>query len=201
VEIEQGLKAKGVISDLELAARVAGSDDQAAFQQLVERHQAAIRGFLRRLLAGDHGTADDLAQETFVLAYRKIPGWRASGTFSSWLHAIAYRQFLQFRRKHARQQVMAEPPDAGIDPRQAVDAKIMAPQLMQLVSPEERACLTLAYANGMTHPEIVEITGLPLGTVKSHISRGRQKLQQWLKENDHSFQTTGPGPAKEARHG
>jgi RNA polymerase sigma-70 factor (ECF subfamily) len=201
VEIEQGLKAKGVISDLELAARVAGSDDQAAFQQLVERHQAAIRGFLRRLLAGDHGTADDLAQETFVLAYRKIPGWRASGTFSSWLHAIAYRQFLQFRRKHARQQVMAEPPDAGIDPRQAVDAKIMAPQLMQLVSPEERACLTLAYATGMTHPEIVEITGLPLGTVKSHISRGRQKLQQWLKENDHSFQTTGPGPAKEARHG
>ena len=60
-----------MISDLELAARVAGSDDQAAFQQLVERHQAAIRRFLRRLASGDHGTADDLAQETFVLAYRK----------------------------------------------------------------------------------------------------------------------------------
>ena len=57
-----------MISDLELAARVAGSNDQAAFQQLVERHQGAIRGFLRRLLAGDHGTADALAQETFLLA-------------------------------------------------------------------------------------------------------------------------------------
>ena len=99
-----------MISDLELATRVAGSDDQAAFQQLVERHQAPIRGFLRRLLAGDHSTADDLAQETFLIAYRKIPGWKASGTLSSWLHTIAYRQFLQHRRKHKRQQVMAELP-------------------------------------------------------------------------------------------
>ena len=189
-----------MISDLELAARVAVSDDQAAFQQLVERHEGAIRGFLRRLLAGDHGTADDLAQETFLLAYRKIPGWKGSGTFSSWLHTIAYRQFLQFRRKHQRQQVMAEPPDAGFDPGQAVDAEILLPRLMRLVSAEERACITLAYATGMTHPEIVDITGLPLGTVKTHISRGRQKLQQWLKDNDHPFQTVGPDPASEAQH-
>ena len=189
-----------MISDLELAARVSGSDDQAAFQQLVERHQAAIRRFLRRLLAGDHGTADDLAQETFLLAYRKIPGWKASGTFSSWLHTIAYRQFLRHRRQQGRQQVMAEPPDVGFDPGQAVDAEILLPRLMGLVSAEERACLTLAYATGMTHPEIVEITGLPLGTVKTHIARGRQKLQHWLKDNDHSFQTTGADPANEARH-
>ena len=188
-----------MIGDLELATRVAGSNDQAAFQQLVERHQAAIRGFLRRLLAGDHGTADDLAQETFLLAYRKIPSWKGSGTFSAWLHTIAYRQFLQFRRKHARQQVVAEPPDAGFDPGQAVDAELLLPRLMRLISADERACLTLAYAAGMSHPEIVEITGLPLGTVKSHISRGRQKLQQWLKDNDHSFQTAGTDPASEAQ--
>jgi RNA polymerase sigma-70 factor (ECF subfamily) len=189
-----------MISDLELAARVAGSDDQAAFQQLVERHQGAIRGFLRRLLTGDHGTADDLAQETFLIAYRKIPGWKATGTLSSWLHTIAYRQFLQHRRKHKRQRVMAEPPDAGFDPGEAVDASIVLPRLMRLVSADERACLTLAYAAGMSHPEIVEITGLPLGTVKSHISRGRQKLQQWLKDNDHSLQAAGARPASEAQH-
>ena len=187
-----------MISDLELATRVASSDDQAAFQQLVERYQAPIRGFLRRLLAGDHGTADDLAQETFLLAYRKIPGWKASGSFSSWLHTIAYRQFLQFTRKHGRQQVMAEPPDAGFDPTPSVDAEILLPLLMRQVGPEERACLTLAYAAGMSHPEIVAITGLALGTVKSHIFRGRQKLQQWLKEHDHSFQTPGNDPASEA---
>jgi RNA polymerase sigma-70 factor (ECF subfamily) len=189
-----------MISDLELATRVAGSDDQAAFQQLVERHQGAIRGFLRRLLAGDHGTADDLAQETFLIAYRKLAGWKAQGSFHSWLHTIAYRQFLQHRRKHARQQVMAEPPDAGFDPGQAVDAQILLPRLMRQINEPERACLTLAYAAGMSHPEIVKITGLPLGTVKSHISRGRQKLQQWLKDNDHSVQAAGPAPASEAQH-
>lgn len=194
-------------TDVELAAAVAGSDDQAAFQTLVERHQAAIRRFLRRLLCGDRGTADDLAQETFLLAYRKLPTWRASGSLASWLHSIAYRQFLRHIRRQARQQVMAEPPDPGFDPRASMDAEIILPLLMRQVSPEERACLTLAYAAGMSHPEIADITGLPLGTVKSHVFRGRQKLQQWLKAHDHSISIAGkagshtPDLANEARHG
>jgi DNA-directed RNA polymerase specialized sigma24 family protein len=96
---------------------------------------------------------------------------------------------------------MAEPPDAGFDPTPSVDAEILLPLLMRQVSAEERACLTLAYAEGMSHPEIGAITGLALGTVKSHIFRGRQKLQQWLKEHDHSFQTPGNDPAIEALHG
>jgi len=176
-----------VISDLELVARVTSTNDQAAFQLLVERHQAAIRGFLQRLLAGDHGTADDLAQDTFLLAYRKLHTFKSSGSLLSWLHTIAYRQFLGFIRKHARQQVMAEPPEQGHDPAHAVDAEILTQRLMGFVSPEERACLTLAYAAGMSHPEIGKITDLPLGTVKSHIQRGKQKLQRWLQDHDHSI--------------
>jgi RNA polymerase sigma-70 factor (ECF subfamily) len=191
-----------VVSDLELVARVAASDDQGAFRQLVTRHQAAIRGFLRRLLSGDRGTADDLAQETFLLAYRKIHTFRSSGTFASWLHTIAYRQFLQFVRKSGRQQVVAEPPDRGFDPGGAIDAEMLSARLMRLVSPEERACLTLAYAAGMTHPEIGRVTALPLGTVKSHIQRGKKKLQDWLKDHDHSISTetssAGTRPAREA---
>lgn len=174
-----------MISDQELVTRVTGSDDQAAFRLIVERHQAAIRGFLRRLLAGDHGTADDLAQDTFLLAYRKLHSLQSGGSLLSWLHSIAYRQFLQHGRKYARQQVMADPPDAGSDPRQAMDAEILVPRLMARVNESERACLTLAYAAGMSHPEIVEVTGLPLGTVKSHITRGKRKLQEWLQEHDH----------------
>ena len=192
-----------MVSDMELVARVTGSNDQAAFQQLVERHQAAIRGFLRRLLTGDHGTADDLAQETFLMAYRKMHTLKSSGSIASWLHTIAYRQFLQFIRKHARQQVMAEPPEQGHDPGQSVDAEILAQRLMDFVSAEERACLTLAYAAGMSHPEIGRVTGLPLGTVKSHIQRGKHKLQRWLQDHDHSIPKdktrTGAAPAKEAR--
>jgi len=186
-----------MISDLELVTRVASSNDQAAYCRLVERHQAAIRRFLRRLLAGDHGSADDLAQETFLIAYRKIHTWRSSGSFTSWLHTIAYRQFLQYSTRHSRQQVMAEVPQPGSDSGQAVEAEILAQKLLSLVSTEERACLTLAYAAGMSHPEICDITRLPLGTVKSHIQRGRQKLQRWLQDNDHSIQTTGAAPARE----
>jgi len=162
-----------MVSDSELVVRVTGSNDQVAFQQLVERHQAAIRGFLRRLAAGDTGTADD----TF----------KSSGSLLSWLHTIAYRQFLQHIRKHARQQVMAEPPEQSHDPRQSMDSEILAERLMGFVSTEERACLTLAYSAGMSHPEIGQVTGFPLGTVKSHIQRGKQKLQRWLKDHDHSI--------------
>ncbi|MBT8040821.1 MAG: RNA polymerase sigma factor [Xanthomonadales bacterium] len=180
-------------TDRELVTRVTGSDDQAAFQLLVERHQAAIRGFLLRLTAGDGGTADDLAQETFLLAYRKLHTLKAGGSLVSWLHTIAYRQFLQDRRKQARQRVMAEPPEPGHDPRQAMDASILLPALLSHVNEQERACLTLAYAEGMSHSEIGEITGLALGTVKSHISRGKRKLQEWLLEHDHSL--SGPGRA------
>jgi len=192
-----------MISDTELVTRVTSSNDQAAFQILVERHQAAIRGFLRRLAAGDHGTADDLAQETFLMAYRKLHTFKSTGSLISWLHTIAYRQFLQFTRKHARQQVMAEPPEQSHDPSQSVDAEILVQRLMGYVSPEERACLTLAYAEGMSHPEIGKITELPLGTVKSHIQRGKHKLQRWLQDHDHSVPKNkteaGDGPAKEAR--
>ena len=192
-----------MISDMELVALVTSSNDQAAFQLLVERHQAAIRGFLRRLAAGDYGTADDLAQETFLMGYRKLHTFKSTGSFLSWLHTIAYRQLLQFTRKHARQQVMAEPPEQGHDPGPSVDAEILVQRLMGFVSPEERACLTLAYAAGMSHPEIGKITDLPLGTVKSHIQRGKHKLQRWLQDHDHSIPKdktrTGAAPAKEAR--
>ena len=187
-----------MISDQELATRVAGFNDQAAFGTLVGRHQAAIRRFLRRLLTGDHSSADDLAQDTFLIAYRKIHTWRSNGSFVSWLHTIAYRQFLQFSRKRSQCTGLSDLAEPGIDSGQAVEAEILTQNLLGMVSTEDRACLTLAYAAGMSHAEICRITSLPLGTVKSRIQRGRQKLQQWLEKNDHSIQKTGPNPEKEA---
>lgn len=180
-----------MISDQELVTRVTGFDDPEAFRLIVERHQGAIRGFLGRLLNGDRGTADDLAQETFLLAYRKLHSLQSAGRLSSWLHSIAYRQFLQHGRKHGRQRVMAEPPEPGYDPRGAVEAEVLVPELMARVSEAERTCLTLTYAAGMSHAEIGEVTGMPLGTVKSHIDRGKRKLQEWLRHHDHSLPHAG----------
>jgi RNA polymerase sigma-70 factor (ECF subfamily) len=190
-----------MISDAQLVARARGGADEEAFRLIVERYQAAIRGFLRRLLAGDHGTADDLAQDTFLLAYRKLHTLRNARGLASWLHSIAYRQFLQHGRKHGRTKPLAEPPDRGHDPRNAMDSEWLLPRLMAQASEAERTCLTLAYAAGMSHPEISEVTGLPMGTVKSHITRGKRKLQEWLNEHDHPLSpTAGPGrKSQEAR--
>jgi RNA polymerase sigma-70 factor (ECF subfamily) len=187
-------------SDRELAMRVAVSGDQAAFGQLVERHQTPVRRFLRRLVASDVSAADDLAQDTFIIAYQKMHTWKGTAQLTTWLHTIAYRLFLDHVRKHSRTSVMAEVPQDGTVASLPAEAEILARQLMSLLSPEDRTCMTLAYSAGMSHAEISEIVDLPLGSVKSRIHRGKLKLQQWLKEHDHPIQTNGSTPPKEDRH-
>jgi len=189
-----------MLSDRELATRVAVSNDPAAFTQLVEQHQLAIRQFLRRLTAGDYSTADDLAQETFLVAYKKLHTWSGAGKLKSWLHTIAYRQFLDHVKKHSRMQVMAEVPQDGFDSRQAMDAEILVQKLLSKLGTTDRTCLTLAYAAGMSHSEISEIVDLPLGSVKSRIHRAKLKLQKWLEQHDHPIQNTRQESAKESHH-
>ena len=178
-----------MISDKALAARVALSGDHRAFTLLVERHQGAIRNYLRRLLVNDDAAADDLAQETFLTAFQKMGGWRGTAKLSTWLHSIAYRKFLDYKRKHRRQMTMANIPDAGQDNRQALDAEIMAKHLMGLLKPKDRAVMTLAYGAGMSHSEIANVVDRPLGSVKARIHRAKLKLYKWLQDNDHSIQT------------
>ena len=189
-------------SDRELATRVAMNGDPDAFAVLVERHQSKIRCFLRRLLGGDDSAADDLAQETFLAAYQKMHTFRGQAALGTWLHTIAYRQFVSLTRKQKRMQVMAEVPDAGVDPRNSTDSEILARQLLAQLGPEDRACLTLAYSVGMSHAEIARVVDQPLGSVKARIHRAKIKLQQWMENHDHSLQTPAGQkvPASEDRH-
>ena len=191
-----------MISDKALAARVVLSGDHQAFTLLVERHQGAVRNYMRRLLVNDDAAADDLAQETFLTAFQKIGSWRGTAKLSTWLHRIAYRKFLDYQRKHRRQIVMADLPDAGQDNRQTIDAEIMAKHLMGLLKPKDRAVLTLAYGVGMSHAEIANVVDQPLGSVKARIHRAKLKLYKWLQDNDHSIQTktTNQSLKREGRH-
>jgi RNA polymerase sigma-70 factor (ECF subfamily) len=189
-------------SDRELATRVAVNGDPDAFAVLVERHQSKIRAFLRRLLTSDDAAADDLAQETFLAAYQKMHTFRGQAALGTWLHTIAYRQFVSLTRKQKRVQVMAEVPDAGTDLREATDSEILARQLMAQLGPEDRACLTLAYSVGMSHAEIARVVDQPLGSVKARIHRAKIKLQTWMENHDHSLQTPdgSRGTTSEDRH-
>src|SRR5438477_12950445 len=87
------------ISDAQLIARVVVKDDRHAFGELVRRHQSAVRATLRRLASGNTALADDLAQETFVLAFRNLKSFRQEAKFSTWLYRIAYNVFLADARK------------------------------------------------------------------------------------------------------
>src|SRR5512134_660293 len=87
------------VPDSQLIARCVVADDRHAFAELVRRHQSAVRACLRKLTAGNHALADDLAQETFVLAWRNLKAFRQEAKFSTWLYRIATNCWLADARK------------------------------------------------------------------------------------------------------
>jgi RNA polymerase sigma factor (sigma-70 family) len=164
----------------EALAREAKRGSTHAFESLVRRNQSLVRGFLRRLCSGDAALADDLAQETFVMAWRRIGSFEAKGAFKGWLCRIAYTQFLQNRRSakastRREEAVMADAVTVH-DDRAAAEARLDLDRVMAVLSPEQRAAVALCYGEGMSHAEAAEALGLPLGTVKSHVMRGRAKV-------------------------
>jgi RNA polymerase sigma factor (sigma-70 family) len=162
-------------SDASLIALVLAEDDRAAFAALVNRHQSGIRGLLRRLCAGDAALADDLAQETFVRAYRGLARFRGAARLSTWLHRIAYHVFLDQGRVSP-----ALPADPTFDQGGPADTTLLRYDLeraMIALRPAEAAALTLSYVHHFTHEEIAEVLGCPVGTVKTHIARGKDRLR------------------------
>ena len=171
-------------NDALLISRVLRDDDRVAFGELVRRHQPMVRGFLRRMLGGNPEIADDLAQETFMKAHRAIRGFRGSATFSSWLCAIAANELRdEWRRRKRRADFLEEAAGDEVSGTE-IDGALrndLDAGLAQL--PEaQRAALVLCYEHGLTHDEAALALGCPLGTLKSHVSRGKQRLRSWLSE-------------------
>ena len=167
------------LPDAELIARVVASGDPRAFEALVLRYQALVRGFLHRL-AREH--ADDLAQETFIAAYRRIGHFRGEAKFSTWLVAIAYNALRQMQRSQAYQRkiegaMRLEQPFSLVDERPEVHdlEKVLA-----WLDDDERALLALSYAHEYSHREISGITGMPIGTVKSKLARAKARILERL---------------------
>jgi RNA polymerase sigma-70 factor (ECF subfamily) len=175
-------------TDAELVVLVAGGRDAAAFGILVTRHQSRVRNWLRQLTR-NAARADDLAQETFIRAWERIRTLRDPTKFSSWLMSIAYTGFLQEHRKRAGegrlQAAFAREPGAADEPGPS-GADVDLGRLLSVLSDEERTAMTLCYAHGMSHNEVAEVTGWPLGTVKSHVSRGKTKIRQHFGIGDES---------------
>ncbi len=152
---------------------------QSTFSECVRAHQGAVRTFLRRLTRNT-AQADDLAQQTFIRAYEQNPGLIDIEAPRSWLFKIAYRLFLDQYRKHKRREDLFDqrPDDSEAEshPGLSVDVE----RAMAKLEPECRAVVMLCLGYGMTHQDVARITSIPLGTVKSHVSRGKSKLRSFL---------------------
>ena len=162
--------------------------DAEAFGELVRRHQSQVRNFLRKL-SRDYVLADDLAQDAFLHAWNKLHTFTGKGTFIGWLLKVAYTTFLQSKRKSNRySEVLDEMGhDAGSRAVEESHEVSDLDKFLAVLTEEERAVMILSYACGLSHREIGDAAELPIGTVKSIIFRGKEKIRESFDIEDHKY--------------
>ena len=168
------------LHDVELCTHAA-TGERRAFGELVRRHGSSVRGLLRRM--GAQGAeADDVAQDAFLAAFERIAEFRGEGTFAGWVKRIAARAYLRRLQKERRigaitaEQVDVDPEVAGGD----AEGRIDLDEALKVLGPAERICVTMCFGAGLSHQEAADALNLPLGTVKSHVKRGLDKLRTRL---------------------
>lgn len=186
-------------ADAALVARCLRGDDVAA-RALVERYQRGVFTFIRRMV-GRWEDAEDLTQEAFVKAFGALDRFDPHRRFSSWMLKIAYNTTIDHLRRR-RPEVFsldapppgaedAEPqwPDVAANPAELAERRevteVVADGIGQL-PPAYRAAVMLRYVHQCSYSEMVEILDLPLGTIKTHIHRGRTQLAKLLGARGHT---------------
>lgn len=166
-----------------LVVNLALAGDREAFAELVTRRQAWIRNLMWRCCR-DVNLADDLSQQTFLQAWRKIRHLKEADKFGSWLKRLAINEWLQYRRKNDALGNANSDDDLNVS-RQDNTAMIMdLDQAMASLPGPVSLCIVLSYHERLSHSEIAELTDIQLGTVKSHIRRGSERLRELLSAYD-----------------
>ncbi len=187
-------------SDDELAARLRDGDEKA-LRAAYDRYGAAVLYLAQRLL-GNRADAEDVTQLTFVAAWTGRDTFDPQrGTMLGWLLGIARRKTVDQMRSAARGDRVTEsvraqlPPDQRETPERIVDRLVVADELGRLPD-EQRRTLELAFFDDLTHPQIAAVTGLPLGTVKSHIRRGMANLRRRWEVDSAASGSRSAGPSR-----
>ncbi|MEO8503549.1 MAG: sigma-70 family RNA polymerase sigma factor [Acidobacteriota bacterium] len=184
------------ISDAELVAQALGGSE-AAYAEIVRRFERPLYSLILRLVR-DPALAEDLAQDVFVKAIRALASYDPERKFSSWLFKIAHNTTIDhLRRRSLDTQPLETGTDESIDPLQVIaDESIADPEaemhrrelavaLDRAVAglrPEYREVMLLRFREGLAYEEIAAITGLPLGTVKTHIHRARKEMAEAMEK-------------------
>ncbi len=161
-------------ADVELAA-FAARGDRAAFSELVRRHSSLVRAQLRRMGAPP-ALADDIAQDAWMVAFQRISTFRGDGGFAGWIRQIAARLYVRRWRKELRADLALEAPDepAAVDPSDLMDLD----EALRSLPKAERLCVSLCSGAGFSHSEAADLLQTPVGTVKSHVKRGLDRLRR-----------------------
>lgn len=171
------------MSEVELVAR-SRCGDTAAYDQLVGAYQHRIFSLAYRI-TGNREDAWDAAQEAFLKAYRNLRGFHGRAAFSTWLHRIAVNAALDVvRRRPAQLPVSLDVPLSALDdPADEVMRKDVQQRVHRAIATlpfEQRVVIALRDLQGMRYEEIAEALQIPVGTVRSRISRGRETLRVML---------------------
>lgn len=182
-------------TDAELAASaLRGSQD--AFRELLKRFERPVYTLVLRMVQ-DPGTAEDLAQEVFVKAFRRLDTFDPKWKFSSWLFKIAHNTTIDHLRRGAPETVPLEAEadeergglaavladDTTEDPGAAAERRDLGRSLEKAIArlrPDYRQAVLMFYVHGASYQEICEVTGQPLGTVKTNLHRARKELAQTM---------------------
>lgn len=162
-----------------LVVRLAGRGDQRAFEELLRRRQSWVRNLMRRL-SRDASLADDLAQQVFIRVWRTIAQLQDPLRFPGWLKRLAVNVWLQHHRKLDALAAGEAIEDHDRPVHDSVGTAIDIDHALALLPAPVRLCVVLSYHAEMSHAEIADATTLPLGTVKSHIRRGTERLEALL---------------------
>ena len=173
------------MGDISLVAQVVVFRNTRAFDQLVKKYQSPVRRFFLNLTCGDNELSDDLAQDTFIKAYTNLASFKNLSNFSTWLYRIAYNVFYDYLRSRKE--------TADLDTREVdthwntsqddVGQQMDVYQALATLKEMERNLHHLVLHGRSEHRKIADITGCPAGTVKSHLSRAKDKMASYLKQN------------------
>ena len=172
------------LEDISLVTQVSVFHNQRAFDKLMKEYQSPVRRFFLSQTLGDTQLSDDLAQDTFVKAYTRISQFQGKSSFLTWLYRIAYNVFYDYVRANRQtmnldnitvRQINANHGDSNL--------KMDLYDALQILTENERSCVTLQLMEGQTIERISEIIDMPENTVKSHLSRGKKKLADYLRSN------------------
>lgn len=171
--------------DLKWVSRATLLGDTTAFDHLIRKYQSSIRRFFLNLTMGDTQLSDDLAQETFIKAWLNLSSFQGLAGFSTWLFRIAYNVYYDAvrSRKFTSEIDETEVNRMYQSKNDFSGSKLDIHQALQLLRKEERTAILLFYMEDKNHKEIAKIMDSPLGTIKTYILKGKEKMGKYLKEN------------------